>query len=74
MPAHTRRKCGGSELIEIGKDVSERVEITPPRVYVEKLVRPKCVCRKCKSAPIAAPLPYVLPHDAQCRFFANASA
>lgn len=62
-PEEKTCKCCGEELKEIGKDVSERVEITPPRVYVEKLVRPKYVCRKCDCAPTAAPLPYALAHS-----------
>lgn len=56
-------KCCGSEMVEISKDTSERVEVTPPKIYIEKLVRPKCVCRKCNSAPVAAAVPYVLPHS-----------
>ena len=63
LPAESKiRGDCGEAMTQIGADVSERAEIIPPKIFVEKLVRPKCVCRKCNGAPVAAPLPYVLPH------------
>lgn len=56
-------KTCGTMMEVIGEDISERGEITPPKIFVEKIIRPRCVCRACNSAPVAKQLPYVLPHS-----------
>ena len=48
---------------KIGEDISERAELIPPKIYVEKVIRPKYVCRACKKPPVGKELPYVLPHS-----------
>lgn len=53
----------GSRMEKIGEDITERAEIIPPKILVEKCIRPKCVCRACKTPPVAKELPYVLPHS-----------
>jgi len=56
------KDCG--DLMEkIGEDVSERADIIPPKIVVEKCIRPKCVCRRCNTPPVGKELPYVLPHS-----------
>lgn len=50
IPEHAKR-CGcGAELIRIGAEESEKVDIIPPRLRVELHVRPKYACRVCEGA------------------------
>lgn len=53
-------KCH-NRMTQMGKDVSRRVEMIPPKAYVEKVTRLKYTCRCCNTAPVSATLPYVLP-------------
>ena len=39
----------GAELVKIGEETSEKVVIVPPRMYVEKTIRPKYACRACEG-------------------------
>jgi transposase len=39
----------GANLTKIGEETSEKVHITPPQLYVEKIIRPKYACRKCEG-------------------------
>jgi transposase len=68
LPAHLPRiehrhepdscTCGqcGSELIKIGEDVSEQLDIEPARFFVHRHIRPQYACRDCETIT-AAPLP-----------------
>lgn len=50
-------ECGG-EMVRIGEDETERVEIDPPKVFARQIVRPKYVCPNCKGAGVKqAPAP-----------------
>ena len=39
----------GTELVKIGEEVSEKLQIIPPRIYVERIIRPKYACRSCEG-------------------------
>jgi transposase len=44
------KKCAcGAEMERIGEEVSERLHIEPPRIYVERIIRPKYACRECEG-------------------------
>ena len=43
--------CGcGHDLVKVGEEITERLQIIPPVVYVEKHVRPKYACRYCEGS------------------------
>jgi transposase len=48
-------KCG-SELVKIGEDVSEQLDVEPARFFVHRHIRPQYVCRPCETVS-AAPIP-----------------
>jgi len=68
LPAHLPRiehrhelescTCGqcGSDLVVIGEDVSEQLDIVPAQFFVHRHIRPKYACRACETV-VAAPLP-----------------
>jgi len=39
----------GAKLVKIGEETSEKVEIIPPVVFVDKIIRPKYACRCCEG-------------------------
>jgi transposase len=39
----------GAELTRIGEEVSEKLEIIPPKIYVRRIIRPKYACRSCEG-------------------------
>lgn len=68
LPAHLERvehrhepescSCGqcGGELVKIGEDVSEQLDIIPSRFIVQRHIRPQYACRACETVK-AAPVP-----------------
>lgn len=68
LPAHLERiehrhepdscTCGacGTDLVKIGEDVSEQLDIIPTRFIVHRHIRPQYACRSCETM-IAAPVP-----------------
>ncbi len=45
------KTCGcGHELSKISEEVSERLQIIPEQIYVERHIRPKYACRKCEGS------------------------
>ena len=45
------RQCAcGAVMDEIGSEVSERVQVIPEQIYVERHIRPKRACRSCEGA------------------------
>ena len=50
--------CGecGKELVKIGEDVSEQLDIEPARFFVHRHIRPQYACRACETVS-AAPIP-----------------
>jgi transposase len=64
--------CGcGEHLTKIGEEVSEKVEITPPKLVIKQTVRPKYACRHCEGTEdegkptvrIAPPPPCMIPRS-----------
>jgi transposase len=47
----TEKQCGcGHELVRIGEEVSERLQVIPEQIYVERHVRPKYACHVCEGS------------------------
>lgn len=51
-------QCGqcGADLIKIGEDVSEQLDVEPARFFVHRHIRPQYACRSCETVR-AAPIP-----------------
>jgi len=57
-PDSTSCPCGCGEMVRVGEDRSERLDVIPARFRVLVTVRPKYVCRSCAGASHAqAPAP-----------------
>lgn len=52
-------QCGG-ELVRIGEDVSEKLNIVPAKFFVERHIYPKYVCRPCQTITAAPVAPAVI--------------
>ena len=50
--------CGdcGHDLVKIGEDVSEQLDVEPARFFVHRHIRPQYACRHCETVT-AAPIP-----------------
>lgn len=50
--------CGacGRDLVKIGEDVSEQLDVEPARFFVHRHIRPQYACRTCETVT-AAPVP-----------------
>ena len=50
--------CGqcGKDLIKIGEDISEQLDIEPAKFFVHRHIRPQYACRTCETVS-AAPIP-----------------
>ena len=53
--------CGqcGRDLVKIGEDVSEQLDVEPARFFVHRHIRPQYACRGCETIT-AAPVPATL--------------
>lgn len=60
LSAQERQCSCGCELVEIGEDSSEQVDIIPARVQVIQHVRKKYACKDCDDTIKTAPKPAVL--------------
>ena len=51
-------QCGqcGADLIKIGEDISEQLDVEPARFFVHRHIRPQYACRPCETVT-AAPIP-----------------
>lgn len=51
-------QCGqcGADLVKIGEDVSEQLDVEPARFFVHRHIRPQYACRPCETVT-AAPVP-----------------
>ena len=47
--------CGG-DLVKIGEDISEQLDVEPARFFVHRHIRPQYACRPCETVS-AAPIP-----------------
>ena len=50
IPEEEKVCACGCELVKIDETVSERLQIIPEQVYVEKHIRPKYACRNCEGS------------------------
>ncbi len=50
--------CGqcGKDLVKIGEDISEQLDVEPARFFVHRHIRPQYACRACETIA-AAPIP-----------------
>ncbi len=50
--------CGtcGSDLVKIGEDISEQLDVEPAKFFVHRHIRPQYACRPCETVS-AAPIP-----------------
>lgn len=54
--------CGCGEMVKIGEDVSERLDIVPAQLRVLVTRRPRYACRRCSGAVVQAHAPeHVVP-------------
>jgi len=45
------KQCGcGHQLVRIGEEVSERLQVVPEQVWVERHIRPKYACHHCEGS------------------------
>ena len=52
-------KCG-RELVKIGEDISEQLDVEPSRFFVHRHIRPQYACRSCETMVAAAIAPAVI--------------
>ena len=54
--------CGqcGNDLIKIGEDISEQLDVEPARFFVHRHIRPQYACRACETITAAAIPPAVI--------------
>jgi transposase len=56
-PESTLCPCGCGEMVKIGEDRSERLDIVPAQFRVIATVRPRYACPACQSGIVQAPAP-----------------
>ena len=56
-PESTQCPCGCGQMIRIGEDRTERLDIVPAQLRVIVTVRPKYACRTCEAGVIQAAAP-----------------
>ncbi len=56
-PDSTQCPCGCGEMIRIGEDRTERLDIVPAKLRVIVTVRPKYACRSCEQGVLQAAAP-----------------
>jgi transposase len=49
IPEDEKTCICGTKLTKIGEETSEKLHIIPPKIYVEKIIRPKYACRCCEG-------------------------
>nr|WP_229207071.1 IS66 family transposase [Duganella sp. Root336D2] len=55
-PASCQCEACGRELVKIGEDISEQLDVEPARFFVHRHIRPQYACRGCETVT-AAPIP-----------------
>ena len=56
-PESTQCPCGCGEMVRIGEDRSERLDMVPAQLRVIVTIRPKYACRSCEEGVTQAPAP-----------------
>jgi len=49
IPESEKQCACGAIMTRIGEEISEKLHIIPPRIYVEQIIRPKYACRSCEG-------------------------
>jgi len=49
IPESEKTCACGAYLTRIGEEISEKLVILPPQIYVDQIVRPKYACRQCEG-------------------------
>lgn len=61
MP-ESEKICGcGAEKVRIGEEISEKLDIIPQKIIVQKTVRPKYACRNCRGEDDNGPAVAIAP-------------
>jgi transposase len=48
--SESEKTCAcGADLTKIGEETSEKLEVIPPVIFVDKIIRPKYACRACEG-------------------------
>ncbi|SHN45033.1 Transposase [Duganella sacchari] len=55
-PASCQCEACGRDLVKIGEDISEQLDVEPARFFVHRHIRPQYACRGCETMT-AAPIP-----------------
>jgi len=50
IPESEKQCACGCALVRIGEEVSERLQVVPARMWVERIIRPKYACRNCEGS------------------------
>jgi transposase len=50
IPDEDKQCACGHELVRIGEDVSERVQVIPEQIWVDRVVRPRYACHHCEGS------------------------
>jgi transposase len=55
-------QCGkcGADLVKIGEDISEQLDVEPARFFVHRHIRPQYACRPCETVTAASIPPAVI--------------
>ena len=56
-PESTQCPCGCGEMVKIGEDRTERLDVVPAQLQVIVTIRPKYACRSCEEGVTQAPAP-----------------
>ena len=59
-PVHKACPCGCTDMVKIGEDRAERLDIVPARFQVIVTIRPKYACRRCDGGISQAATPHWL--------------
>ena len=50
IPEEEKHCACGHELVRIGEESSERLQVIPEQIWVERHIRPKYACKKCEGS------------------------
>lgn len=60
--ADEQKQCScGAQKVRIGEEVSEQLDIIPPKIQVIRNIRPKYVCKKCEGVEADEPAVSIAP-------------
>ena len=49
LPKEEKQCACGHSLVRIGEETSERLQVIPPKMWVERIIRPKYACKNCEG-------------------------